>query len=269
MFRMPRDSFHTLCEHVVSKVGMSVFKPETSIQEKKTQIDTTEASMFFGGVLCGELKLAVTIRILAGASYLDLLASYNISTASVYSIFHQGIGWINTTFQFPLVDWLRNSNWPVLHKVSSGFGAASGDVFQGCFGAIDGLAIKIKCPPISETVPDPGNYFCRKGFYALNVQAIRDKSKRILWCSTGHKGATHDSVAYTETKLCMLLESLSAQLQEQGLFLVGDSAYPLLSYLMIPFPDAQSSTIEDAFNFWLSNSRIQIECAFGKLVLCV
>ena len=58
-------------------------------------------------------------------------------------------------------------------------------------------------------VPDPGNYYCPKGFYALNVQAICDRKKRFLWCLTGHKGGTHDSKAFFETKLYDLLESMA------------------------------------------------------------
>ena len=48
----------------------------------------------------------------------------------------------------------------------------SGGASYGTFGAIDGLAIQMKCP---SGVADPVNYYCRKGFYALNVQAICDR----------------------------------------------------------------------------------------------
>lgn len=76
------------------------------------------------------------------------------------------------TFEFPLVKWLREENWEALDRVSDLFAEASGDVFKGCIGALDGLAIKIKCPTMSNMIPDPGNYFCRKGFYALNVARV-------------------------------------------------------------------------------------------------
>lgn len=36
--------------------------------------------------------------------------------------------------------------------------------------------------------------------------------------------------------------------------------------MIVPYPDAASLSQEDAFNFWLSNSRIQIECTFGEFI---
>jgi len=53
------------------------------------------------------------------------------------------------------------------------FAEQSNGIFDGVFGSIDGLTVRIKSPSLSE-VPDPGNYYCWKGFYALNVQAICD-----------------------------------------------------------------------------------------------
>ena len=59
---------------------------------------TYQATNALGGVLSGEVKLAVMLRLMAGASYLDLLLIYEISTKSVYSVFHEANGWVLTTF---------------------------------------------------------------------------------------------------------------------------------------------------------------------------
>ncbi len=85
--------------------------------------------------------------------------------------------------------------------------------------------------------------------------------------STGHKGTDHDSIAFDATALSSLLQEVADTLEKLGVFIAGDSAYPLLPYLMVPYDDCQPGTSEDAFNFWLSNSRIRIECAFGELVM--
>ena len=58
-------------------------------------------------------------------------------------------------------------NWKALERVSDGFAGASGDIFKGVFGALDGLALKIRCPIISEIIANPGNTYCRNGFYAV------------------------------------------------------------------------------------------------------
>jgi hypothetical protein len=41
-----------------------------------------------------------------------------------------------------------------------------------CFGYVDGLALKIKQPTLTELLRDAGAYVSRKGFFALNYQAI-------------------------------------------------------------------------------------------------
>ena len=272
---MNRDSFDRLCECIASKVGEDVFKsqewlislPGLTTTASSTTTRTNCATNALGGIVSGEVKVAVMLRVMAGASYLDLLLTYGISTASVYSVFHEANGWILTTFQFPLVTWVISKDEQALNTVAEGFSSASGGIFQKCIGALDGVAVKIKCPPVSELIGDPGNYFCRKGFYALNVQAICDKSRRVLWLSTGHKGSTHDSTAFMETQLFKILDEHSDWLNEKGYFLVGDSAFPLMGHLLVPHADAKPLSPEDAFNFWLSNSRIQIECTFGEVVM--
>ena len=80
------------------------------------------------------------------------------------------------------------------------------------------------------------------------------------------KGSTHDSVAWSQTRLSDLLKEMKDLLKEHGLFFVGDSAYSLTPYMIVPFPDAAPLSPEDVFNFWLSNSRIQIECTFGEFI---
>ena len=48
-------------------------------------------------------------------------------------------------------------------------------------------------------------------------------------------------------------------------YLVGESAYPLASWLQKPFPEATKDPEEIAFNKALSNARVAVECAFGML----
>jgi hypothetical protein len=58
--------------------------------------------------------------------------------------------------------------------------------YKGCFGSLDGLVLKIKRPVITKDLPNLGVYYCRKGFFALNCQAICDVRKRVLWMSSIH-----------------------------------------------------------------------------------
>ena len=161
---------------------------------------------------------------------------------------------------------LEKKDWTGLKAIAAEFGATTEGIYNGCIGALDGIAIRVRCFSTND-VPDPGNYWCRKGFYALNVQAICDRRKRFLWCSTGHKGCTHDSRAFTETKLFDTLLNLAEELQKQGLYLAGDSAYALAVFLLTPYDNAAPKSVQDGFNFYHSGCRIFIECSFGELVM--
>lgn len=268
MFRMKKEWFNEVRDRIIEEVGENVFKSEHWLEENAKYIPTNDACNKWGGIVSGEVKMACTIRMLAGASYLDLIVSYGIKSAEIYKIFHECKDWINVAFQFPLVTYLRNEDLIALNAISDEFSERSRGVFKGCIGAIDGLAIRIRCPsPIVDGVEDCGNYYCRKGFYALNIQAICDSKKRILWLSSGHKGSTHDSAALNETMLIELLKKKAEFLYNNKLFLVGDSAYSLASYLITPYSDATAKSVEDDFNYYHSSCRINIECSFGEIVM--
>ena len=258
-YRMTKEQFNLLCSKIKEAIGDDEFR-------------TTNTQ-----ALCGYTRVAIGLRVLCGGSYLDLIGrAYDVqSPQSIYNYFHTFIDWINKAFDYPWVSLLQrlksNSEDKLaldkLNEISGNFAVDSNGSFLGCIGAIDGLAIRIICPTWEKDgVRDPGNFFCRKNFYALNVQAICDRQKRILWISPLHQGASHDSTAWAQTDLHDLLVELQDVLKKHGLFLVGDSAYPLSTHLLVPYPDAKPGTQQDAFNFWLSNSRIQIECTFGEFI---
>jgi len=223
-YRMSKAQFNLLCDKIREKIGDDAFR-----------IKNTQA-------LCGYTKVAIGLRILCGGSYLDLIGrAYDVQAPkSIYKYFHTFIDWINKTFDYPWMSLLQRLNTnngdmialQKLDEISGNFAVDSGGSFLGCIGAIDGIAIRIRCPTKEKDgVHDPGNYFCRKNFYALNVQAICDRQKRILWISPTHQGSSHDSTAWAQTELHDLLVELHDVLKERGLFLVGDSADPISTYL--------------------------------------
>ena len=52
-------------------------------------------------VIHGEVRLAITLRLLAGASYLDIRMTWNISQTSLYDIFHSCCMAIMTSLSLP------------------------------------------------------------------------------------------------------------------------------------------------------------------------
>ena len=63
-----------------------------------------------------------------------------------------------------------------IQEISNLFSSRSDGVLKRCIGALDNLLVKIFCLT-NEEVENPGKYFSRKGFYALNVQVIVDMKK--------------------------------------------------------------------------------------------
>ena len=269
MFRMTQNMFKGLCNRIIDCIGSDVFRSEQYLREKTGGEERIGKSP----LISGEVKCALSIRMLAGGSYLDLVPLFNVSSGHLYVVLETFLAWILATFEFPLTRLLRDQNWSALQELAAEFAAKTDGVFYGPFGALDGLAVRIRSPSLKE-VSDPGNYYCRKGFYALNVQAICDMKKRFLWCLTSNKGSTHDSTAFANSRLYGLLQELASDLYEKGLFIVGDSAYGLTPFLLVPYDqneikrhggDVDGSL--DSFNFHLSSCRINIECAFGELVM--
>ena len=89
---------------------------------------------------------------------------FGVLTVSLYNIFHEVNSWIVLTFRFPLNEWITTKNEEALNWVAKSFSEASGGIFRNCIGALDRVAILIKAPLYSDIIPDPGNYFCGKGF---------------------------------------------------------------------------------------------------------
>jgi hypothetical protein len=262
---MTRFAFTNLCNSLATVLGENVFRSENGFLSTRN----ADSLASRGGLIPGEIKTAISIRILAGGSYLDLMPLFCVSVSSIYGIFDQFLDWVMQALQFPLAKILQTDDWTALQSIADPFSYSSNGILSGTIGALDGIAIRIRSPTLAE-VPDPGNYYCRKGFFALNVQAICTHSKKFLWCYTSNKGSTHDSVAFTNSRLYSLLLAKNGLLQQKGLYLVGDSAYNLTPFLLVPYTTDEirngTTGVYDSFNFYLSSSRIQIECAFGELV---
>jgi DDE superfamily endonuclease len=216
MFRMSLQAFSLLCSRIEEKISEEAFHSEEFLLKN-------------GGeeLILGEVKVTIMVRMLAGGSYLDLVPLFDLCKSHLYNVFSDFLSWIRQTLEFPLVRWIRERNWQQLIKRANEFAEKSEGIFYGPFAANDGLACRIRCPSESEVL-DPRNYYCRKGFYALNVQAMCDKRKYFLWAYPSNKGSTHDSAAFQASRLYKLLKEVSSELQACGLFVDGDSAYTLL-----------------------------------------
>ena len=107
-----------------------------------------------------------------------------------------------------------------------------------CVGAIDRSHIPVKPPSMNHT-----DYYNRKGWYSILVQAVVDANYLFIDLNVGWPGSVHDAHVLSNSELyrkCINHEYLQGDgLQINNstipLFLIGDSAYPLLSWLIKPF----------------------------------
>jgi hypothetical protein len=105
----------------------------------------------------------------------------------------------------------------------------------------------------------------------LNCQAVVDSNKRFLDLYIGMPGSTNDARILRRSSLYHLAmhnNIFDARNSVDGFapYLIGDSGYPLLSWLMVPHRGLQQLTVvERLFNRKLLRGRCVIENAFGIL----
>ena len=102
--------------------------------------------------------------------------------------------------------------------------------------------------------------------------ALVDLHYRLMWGSCGFPGKSQDSIILQSTSLWDSIQD--SFIPETGKMVegvnvppvsVGDSAFPLRTWLMKPYTDAVLSAQQKYFNYRLSRARMVTEGAFGQL----
>ena len=93
------------------------------------------------------------------------------------------------------------------------------------------------------------------------MTAIVDSNRRFIDIDISHPGATSDYLAFASSSIKAKLDQ---GLLAEGKYLFGDNAYVNTEYMVTPYK--QGNTLQDNYNFYHSQLRITVECAFGMLV---
>jgi hypothetical protein len=217
MFRVDRATFDEILERVSPFVGGT--QEQKAINSSGTAIPT-------------KTKLALTLRWLAGASYLDLCFAFGVATSTFYH--PRGVLWpimeaIDAAFSigFPFND--ANA----LETLSRGFEEHSSGILKGCVMAIDGFGVSTR-QPFKYEVDRPRDYRFRKGGFAIVVLAGCDVKARFVSASCNHSGSTNDIIAWNDSKLFTALE-VEKRLPSQYFF-IGDEAFTNTSQFLSPWP---------------------------------
>lgn len=142
--------------------------------------------------------------------------------------------------------------------------------FPNCIGALDGKHIEIKCPSNSGST-----YYNYKQFFSISLQALVDADGKLLVIDVGGVGRHSDSGLFRSSLLYSLLEKGELNVPSPTVLpntnfkvpyvIVADEGYPLLTYIMRPFPQRNLNDQKRIFNYRLSRARRSVECSFGML----
>ncbi|OWY95811.1 hypothetical protein PHMEG_00034089, partial [Phytophthora megakarya] len=129
-----------------------------------------------------------------------------------------------------------------------------------CVGCVDGMLVKIKTPSRREA----GNvraYFSGHYYHmGLNIQAVCDHECRFIFFAVAAPGSSSDVNAFSRTQLASYVDRLS-----DNRYLIGD-AYTPSEHMLTPIGGVRGkNSASDNYDFFVSQLRIKIEQAFGRL----
>ncbi|CAI6373883.1 unnamed protein product [Macrosiphum euphorbiae] len=125
-------------------------------------------------------------------------------------------------------------------------------------GCIDGTSIPIRTPAhkIKST------YTNRHDMPSITLQGVCDYKKKFIDVFTGIPAKIHDARVFVLSDLSKDLPSMC----EKKYNLLGDGAYPIREWLLVPYKDyGRLTESQKTFNKTLSSTRVLIENTFGLL----
>lgn len=268
-YRMSWSVFWLLAEALKDGIKVAV----RQLQLKKDNNNLPESPLHQpsapNGIIHFSVRLAVALRYFAGGAMFDLASLYGISISSADESVKAVIEAINNNQSFDII-------FPTDHdeqiQIAEGYRRVSEANIDCCAGTVDGILIWTTKPTEMDCIRvncDSGKFFCgRKHKFGLNMQAIADVHGKFLDVSIMYPASTSDTLAFEDSDIYKKLE---AGLLAPGLTLFGDNAYMNTTFMATPFTragtgQAGTNNTRDDYNFYFSQLRIRIECAFGMLV---
>ncbi|CAM4563129.1 unnamed protein product [Caretta caretta] len=132
--------------------------------------------------------------------------------------------------------------------------------FPNCVGAIDGTHIPILAPEHQA-----GEYINRKGYFSIVLKALVDHKGCFTNINVGWPGKVHDACIFRNSGLFQKLQQgtffpdqkIAVGDVEMPIVILGDTAYPLMPWLMKPDTGSLDSS-QELFNYRLSKCRMCI-----------
>ena len=137
-----------------------------------------------------------------------------------------------------------------------------------CVGAIDGTNVPIKAPSQNHT-----DYVNRKPYYCIIMPALVDSRYLFRDIVVDWPGSVNDARVLSNSEMYKLGNdgALFPHIKETILgqdihpCILGNPAYPMLPWLLEPFPENQNTPRKHRrFNYRLSRPRMTVEDTFGR-----
>ena len=244
-FRVSRETFNYLCLELKGEIK----KKDTKLRQ----------------AVSVERRVAITLwRLATNGDYRSIGHMFGVAKGTVCVIVNDVC---QAIVKVLLTRYVKFPSGVQLKKVVNEFEARFG--FPQCVGAVDGTHIPILAP--QQCAKD---YYNRKGYHSILMQAVVDHQYCFTDIYIGWPGSVHDARVFKNSEIfrkCengQLVSSSSRTINGVNvpLVILGDPAYPLLSWLMKPYSDNGKLTAsEKTFNYRLSRARMVVENAFGRL----
>ncbi|CAI2200686.1 13987_t:CDS:1, partial [Funneliformis geosporum] len=169
-----------------------------------------------------ELQLAVFLHRIGGKSNIfEICSRFGIVEGTVILYIKKVIKVIISKKSL-FVQWPKGEQQKLVHK---GFQLIGG--FTNVIGAIDETYFILNDKPSNS----PELYFNRKKFYSIQCQGIVDFHGIFISYDIGWPGSIHDAKVYKNSSFYKKKNELIINND----YLLGDSAYPILPFLITPF----------------------------------
>ncbi|XP_036140521.1 protein ANTAGONIST OF LIKE HETEROCHROMATIN PROTEIN 1-like isoform X2 [Monomorium pharaonis] len=181
---------------------------------------------------------------------------FDVSISSVFRVIRRVTAWILTKLD-NVIKWPQEQH---IEYVCHQFYTKRG--ISNVIGAIDCTHIKIEKP----NVENARDYCNRKKYFSINLQAVVDADMKFTNIYCGQPGSLHDARVLRKSVLYNSANEHREVIFPNEKFIIGDSAYPSLQWLVPPFRDNGYLTPHQTeFNFIHSSTRMVVEKAFGYL----
>lgn len=268
MFRMTQESFNLLVGRFSSYISGPMQEHPQGIFEHCGHRNNPNGSPGRAATagnaraISVKVKVAIFLCMMAGGSYHDLALLFGIAECTVYKIFRDCLKTAEEVLDWAVLPDASDIEEFKHRALSFAWSRKKRNPLPGCVGAIDGIHVKLERPAKKH---GPRQFYSRKGFFSIPVQAMVDHKYRFVACSAICKGSTHDSVAL---RLSIIGRFFEEEGLPDGFHVAGDDAYSgyYPEQLITPYRRALASKYELSFNYFQSSHRVHVEQAFGILM---